>query len=87
MHHVEERRFSHTSKELYLATLNYIDSIASERQLHINSYRMLNNKIVIFATNSSAGSFLMLGTSSGIVNILDEMPNKEAEKILKVSEK
>lgn len=48
---------------------------------------MLNNKIVIFATNSSAGSFLMLGTSSGIVNILDEMPNKEAEKILKVSEK
>lgn len=68
---------------LCLSTLNYIDSMASERQLNINSFRILDNKTVIFAANSKAGSFLMLATPSEVVKILGEMPNRDIKKNIK----
>ncbi|HGJ5855064.1 hypothetical protein [Arsenophonus nasoniae] len=65
---------------LCLSTLNYIDSIASQKQLNINSFRILDNKTVIFAANAKAGSFLMLATPNRIVKILAEIPNKDVKK-------
>lgn len=66
--------------DLYLSTLNYIDSIVSERQLNVNSFRILDNETIIFTAEAVTGSFLMLATPSGVVKILAEMPNKDVKK-------
>ncbi|SPP31055.1 hypothetical protein ARAF_0158 [Arsenophonus endosymbiont of Aleurodicus floccissimus] len=66
--------------DLSLSTLNYIDSKVLKRQLNINSFRILDNQTIVFAADIVAGSFLMLATPSGVVNILAEMPNKDIKK-------
>ncbi|MGJ5592531.1 hypothetical protein ACMGDI_03450 [Morganella morganii] len=72
--------FHVSGENLCLGEVDYVDGMAKNRQLDINSFKIINDDMVVYTAKSPLGSFLMLGTSKGNVKIFGDMPSNEVEK-------
>ena len=72
--------FHISGDNLCLGKINYPEIMAAKSKLDINSFALIDDRMVLFTSESLIGTALMLGTPDGIIKIAGEIPNNDLKK-------